>query len=544
MDQRRTLIFVISSLLILMLYQELVLNRLNPPPETVPTAPMSPGVAEPAASAPAPVGEPAPVPPSAARVDGQDVVLETDLYRAVFTTAGARLKSFQLKDYRAAVTADSPPLEMIRPAEGGLLPLGLQLRGGASVDDAAVLYQADRARLDLRGDAAGAITFRGTLGGTTLRKEFRVVGNRYLIDVDVRIDGAGPEVTEAALGWMRGVDLHPPPGHEIVFDSVLALQGGKLHRDAFADLEAGKVLDRDVGWIGYAGPYFFAGLAPDFERDGVQQANAARLWMKRRSQSVEAQVILPPGQFAAHFDLYVGPKKLDLLDEAGHSFKRAVDLGWFSFAALPLLQALKFSHGITGNYGIDIILLTLVIKILFTPLTHRSFKSMREMQKLQPQINKIREQFKDNSEQMNKEIMALYQRHKVNPFGGCLPMLVQMPVFIGLYQALQNAVELRHAPFAAWINDLSAPDRLGAFHIPFVDPPGFPVLTLLMGASMLVQQWMTPSTGDPSQRTIMMIMPVMFTFMFIGFPSGLTLYWLVNNILTIAQQYVVNRQSD
>lgn len=545
MDQRRTLIFVISSLLILMLYQELVLNRLNPPHEAAPTASESPAVQEQALGAPPQAHEEPQVQARPRPVEGQDVVVETEFYRAVFTTAGGRLRSFQLKNYRAAVTAGSPPLEMIREAEGGLWPMGLQLRGAtASVDDASVLYQADRTRLDLRGDAGDSITFRGMLGGATVSKEVRVVGNRYLIDVDLRIDGAGPDVKEAALGWVRGVDLTPKPGHEIVFDSVLALQAGKLHRETFADLAAGKVLERDVGWLGFAGPYFFAGIAPDFGRDAAPQTNAARLWMKSRGQVVETQVILPAGQFAGHFDLYIGPKKLDVLDEAGHSFKRAVDLGWFSFVALPLLQVLKFSHGITGNYGVDIILLTLAIKILFTPLTHRSFKSMRDMQKLQPQINKIREQFKDNSEQMNKEIMALYQRHKVNPFGGCLPMVVQMPVFIGLYQALQNAVELRHAPFVAWINDLSAPDRLGAFPIPFVEPPGFPVLTLLMGVSMLVQQWMTPSTGDPSQRTIMMIMPLMFTFMFIGFPSGLTLYWLVNNILTIAQQYVINRQAN
>jgi YidC/Oxa1 family membrane protein insertase len=142
---------------------------------------------------------------------------------------------------------------------------------------------------------------------------------------------------------------------------------------------------------------------------------------------------------------------------------------------------------------------------------------------------------------MNKEIMELYRRHKVNPFGGCLPMVLQIPVFVGLYNALLNAVELRHAPFFLWINDLSAPDRLGSVAIPFVEPPGFPVLTLLMGVSMLVQQWMTPAAGDPAQQRIMMIMPMMFTFMFINFPAGLTLYWLVNNILTIAQQYAMNR---
>jgi YidC/Oxa1 family membrane protein insertase len=182
-----------------------------------------------------------------------------------------------------------------------------------------------------------------------------------------------------------------------------------------------------------------------------------------------------------------------------------------------------------------------VIKILFIPLTQKSLKSMREMQKLQPEMAKLRERYKDKPEEMNKQVIELYRRHKVNPLGGCLPMVLQIPVFIGLYQALLNAVELRHAPFVGWIEDLSAPDRLGAWNLPFVEPPGVPILTLLMGASMFLQQWMTPSGADPAQQRMMLIMPVIFTFMFINFPSGLTLYWLVNNVLTIAQQYAINR---
>jgi YidC/Oxa1 family membrane protein insertase len=176
-----------------------------------------------------------------------------------------------------------------------------------------------------------------------------------------------------------------------------------------------------------------------------------------------------------------------------------------------------------------------LIKLAFIPLTQKSLTSMKEMQKLQPQMAKIREKFKDDREKLNKEMMELYKRHRVNPLGGCLPMLLQFPVFIGLYQALLNAVELRHARFALWINDLSAPDRL------MISGVGIPVLTILMGASMLLQQWMTPSAGDPTQKTMMLILPVVFTFMFINFPSGLVLYWLVNNLLSVGQQYYVTK---
>jgi YidC/Oxa1 family membrane protein insertase len=201
---------------------------------------------------------------------------------------------------------------------------------------------------------------------------------------------------------------------------------------------------------------------------------------------------------------------------------------------------MHFFHRFTGSWGIDIILLTFLIKLLMAPLTHKSFVSMKQMQKLQPQMERLKEKYKDDKEGLNKEIMELYRRNKVNPFGGCLPMLLQFPVFIGLYNALRTPIELRHAPFL-WIKDLSRPDweslpiTIDSWHF------GIPILTLLMGASMFLQQWMTPSAGDPNQRRMMLMMPLVFTFMFINFPSGLTIYWLVNNLLSIAQQYLINR---
>jgi YidC/Oxa1 family membrane protein insertase len=166
---------------------------------------------------------------------------------------------------------------------------------------------------------------------------------------------------------------------------------------------------------------------------------------------------------------------------------------------------------------------------------------MAEMRKLQPQLERLREQYKDNREQLNKEMMELYRRYKINPLGGCLPMVVQLPVFIGLYQVLMYAIELRQAPFVGWIQDLSQPDRLGTLALPFIEPPGIPVLTVLMGGTMLWQQAITPAMGDPLQQKMMMIMPLVFTLTFVNFPSGLVLYWLVNNILSIAQQVLYTR---
>ncbi|MEJ2033346.1 MAG: membrane protein insertase YidC, partial [Deltaproteobacteria bacterium] len=216
--------------------------------------------------------------------------------------------------------------------------------------------------------------------------------------------------------------------------------------------------------------------------------------------------------------------------------------GWFDILAKPMLYLLNFFYGFTHNYGVAIILVTIIIKLLFWPIAHKGMKSMKTMQKLQPKITKLREKYKDDRERMNQEMMKLYQTYKINPLGGCLPMILQIPVFFALYKLLLQTIELRHAPFVLWINDLSAPDRLHlGFNIPVLG--GIPVLTLLMGVSMYLQQKMTPTSADPTQAKVMRFLPVIFTFMFINFASGLVLYWFVNNLLSMAQQYVINRQT-
>jgi YidC/Oxa1 family membrane protein insertase len=554
--ERRALLAIVLSVLILVLYQELVLKRYFPPPsETVPEAPATPESGAKAPLAVPPAGSPAKeAPASAAKpelaagigsevvsVQGRDVVVETDLYEAVLNTAGARLKSFRLKRYRTTVDPNSPSLDLISATEEGGFPFGVILRGPQrEATDGTVVYAVDRDGLRLEGAAKGSITFSGELDGARITKRFEMSGNSYFVELGAQVERLPPGYTEMAVGWPKHISQLHEKNKEVVFDSVLVLEANKLQNEKFGSLQSGKVLDKDIGWFAYSGRYFLAAMVPNGCTPGAKSIEGLRVWLQESDGTVEATALMPPGCLAPGFELYLGPKQLDRL--TGYSLRRAVDLGWFSFIALPMLHVLQISHSITGNYGVDIILLTILIKIIFFPLTQKSFKSMKEMQKLQPQMTAIRERLKDKPDEMNKEIMELYRRNKVNPLGGCLPMVLQMPVFIGLYQALLNSVELRHAPFVGWINDLSAPDRLGSIHIPFVEPPGIPVLTLLMGVSMLIQQWMTPATtADPTQQRMMMFMPVVFTFMFISFPSGLTLYWLVNNILTIAQQVVINR---
>jgi YidC/Oxa1 family membrane protein insertase len=223
----------------------------------------------------------------------------------------------------------------------------------------------------------------------------------------------------------------------------------------------------------------------------------------------------------------------------GKGLERSIDFGYFGFISIPFLYVLHFFNRFTGSYGIDIILLTVVIKLLMAPLTHKSFVSMKQMQKLQPQMERLKEKFKDDKEKLNKEVMELYRRNGVNPLGGCLPMVLQFPVFIGLYNALSTPIELRHASFL-WIKDLSRPDweslpfTLGGWHL------GIPVLTIFMGASMFIQQWMTPSAGDPIKKDD--AHDAVDIYLHVRIVSrSLTVYWLVNNILTIGQQYWINR---
>jgi YidC/Oxa1 family membrane protein insertase len=245
------------------------------------------------------------------------------------------------------------------------------------------------------------------------------------------------------------------------------------------------------------------------------------------------------------YELYFGPKSMTHLRSVGHDLEKAIDFGTFDILAKPCLWILNFIYSVVPNYGVAIIILTILTKVLLWPLGTKSYKSMSQMKKMQPLIAEIREKYKDDRKKMNEAVMGLHKTYGINPLGGCLPMIVQIPFFFALYRMLDQAIELRHAPFFGWINDLSAPDRLFHFNfaIPFMEPPyGIPVLTLVMGATMLWQQKMTPATGDPTQAKMMMLMPVVFTFIFINFSSGLVLYWLVNNVLSIGQQMYTQKK--
>ncbi len=513
MEQSRLVIAFVISLAVVIAYQKLVLSRYHPPSEqqssrateTSPQKVPEQLPAEPPSALSAPMG------------DERLIEVETDVLRIAITPVGGRLARIELKTYRQAVDPKSAPLDLVQP--GPVLPGTVSI--GASASDAAFTYAADRTGLALTGSEQGDVVLTATgHDGLQLQKRYRFTGDGYVFEVNARAEGTAAPST-------LGLVLTPVPVESTRARGTAIALAGHLVEKPITDLVKAPTRIDASTWAGFSAQYFLTVALP-----GTGSAPAL-LTAVDGTPVVRLDSPLADGQ--ASFAVYAGPKDREDLSRAGHDLDRALDFGWFWFIAIPLLRALRLLHAALGNYGVAIIVLTAMVKLATAPLTRTTFRNMREMQKIQPQMAKLRERFKDDQVALQKEMMELYRRHRVNPFSGCLPMVLQLPIFVGLYNALSHAIELRHAPFALWINDLSAPDRL------MVGGVGVPVLTLFMGASMFLQQWLTPQQGDPAQQRMMMFMPLVFTFMFINFPAGLVLYWLVNNVLTIGQQYMMMR---
>jgi YidC/Oxa1 family membrane protein insertase len=533
--ETRALIAFVLSIAILVGYQVLLAQR-RPDPADAPAtitdtlgAKIEPRQSDPAATVPS---IPPPGAASPAAAPEVTTTVETDRYIAEISSIGARFKSFRLKQYRQHAADDSPLLDMVNA--GDVRPLGLYWtrRDGTVASDLGVSYAATR---DREPGGASVVTLTGTApGGERLTKKIRMVDGSYVLSYDAAVEAVGYEPT-IGVAWSRAIPEHA--GNYSGVEGPAAFVDGSLEAASAASLEEPVTRRGVIDWAGYADHYFLAAYLPDSavakRFSGVTGGGhgEATLWSDGPSQTVA-------------YGLYVGPKKLPELRSVGHRLDESVDLGWFAFVARPLLELMILLTRFTGNYGWSILILTFGVRLIFYPVNKRQAVAMKAMQRIQPEIKRLQEKYKDDRERLNRELMDAYRRHKVNPLAGCLPMLVQLPVFLGLYNALMQSIELRHAPFLGWITDLSSPDRLGAMQLPFVNPPGIPVLTLLMGGSMLAQQRMMPAAGDPTQQRMMMFMPVIFTVMFINFPSGLVLYWFASNVLSIAQQYVTNRSTN
>jgi len=571
-ESRRVLLAVVLSLAVLIAWQLLV-----PAPEPVPSPPRTEGGAasetvrreaataaedardagrearlETAAGERAPggeAGEPtaadeAAVEPVSAAAE-ERVAVETDLYRVELTNRGAQIVSFLLKDHRSH---DGGPVDLVREREVGPYPFGLVTPEGEPTELQDALFAVERGTDE--GNPAVVFRYAGPEGVAEKRFVFRSQG---LFSATVTVE------RPRAWGLYLGPGLRNPSAEELENrferrDAFYATAGGLETLDA-REAEGETVLPgTGLRSLGLEDTYFLTAIVP---QGGVAGVQAVPYLMERPagggawrfaplpSELTEEQeemgrdyaLVLRPETDRLDLVAYWGAKKYDRLaamEEYG--LEETVNLGWFGLLALPILHGLLWLHdNVVHNYGWAIVLMTLAIKVLLYPLTHKSYVSMQKMQQLNPRMQAIRAKWRgklrdkqgkmnfDAQRQMNEEIRQLYAEEGVNPAGGCLPMLLQLPILFAFYQLLSTAVELRGAPWVGWIHDLSAPDPYYA-------------LPLIMGATQFIQQRMTPMAGDAMQRRIMQMMPLIWLVFFLGFPAGLVLYWLTNNVLTIIQQ--------
>jgi len=377
-----------------------------------------------------------------------------------------------------------------------------------------------------------------TEAGVEVLKRFRYRRGEYRVEVAYEIRNTSSEPFEANLYAQFKHDGRDPPnvsrsglGPSPYVGPALTTPDSRYEKFGFTELEE-EPLDLSVegGWIAMLQHYFLAAWIPQDEA-ATHRYSGRRIGenLYRVGFVSPATRVAPGERESVGAIFYVGPKIQDRLDRIAPNLYLTVDYGMLWWIAVPLFQLLDAMHDLVGNWGFAIILMTLVVKIVLYPLSAAAYRSMAKMRRFAPELRRLQERYGDDRQRLSQEMMSLYRKERINPLGGCLPMLLQMPVFIALYWVLYESVELRQAPFILWIDDLSAMD------------PYF-VLPLLMGASMFVQQLLNPPVPDPTQAKIMKMMPVMFTVLFMFFPAGLVLYWLVNNVLSIAQQWWVMRQ--
>lgn len=457
----------------------------------------------------------------------QLITVETPLATFTFSDLGGSIQSVKLQKYRETVKKDSGGKELVEDITPlSYLPKILKTANGQVIDDR-TYFKADRGNFRVT-DKPETIVFTGSLtDGKQVKKAYTFYPDKYTIDMRVDIERSETDQTMVDFALISG-----KKENSYVFKGPFTYDGKKFEQ--IEKIEKNIEVRKDLKYAGLDEGFFaFVWIPNDDSRFPLSI-------LKAENDVPVLRLAADKGTVSG--SLFFGPKQTEVLKSLNINAQKIIDFGWFDIIAKPLILGMKYSNKITHNYGIDIILLTILIKIIFYPLSVKSYQSMKKMQKLQPKIMKLKEQYKDDRQKLNQEMMEIYKREGVNPMGGCLPMIIQIPVFFALYKALSGAIELRHAPFMFWINDLSAPEDLFTFHVAGFSLP-LRILPLIMGITQVIQQKMTPTSADPMQEKLMLFMPIFFTFLFWGFPSGLVLYWLVNNVISIAQQYYINKKA-
>ncbi|MFC0383942.1 membrane protein insertase YidC [Muricoccus vinaceus] len=481
---------------------------------------------------------------------------------------GARIDDLVLRDYRETIQPGSPNVRVLAPRE----------------DNAAYFAQWGWTAADGRTPVPGPNTDWTAEGGpltpanpVTLRwdngagQRFEIalsLDANFMVTADQRVVNTGAEAVQV-LPWARVRREHTPQvaGYYILHEGFVGVLDGRLRETKYADAKTeaarrngGPALEQDGpgGWAGFTDKYWLAAIAP------VEQSSQNRAAFRAVQEGGQdrwqvdfaptAALAAAPGATAGFATrLFAGAKEVHLLDAYTSNlgitdFDKAIDFGWFYYITKPFFYGLDWLFKLTGNFGVAILIFTVALKILFFPLANKSYKSMARMKTLGPKMQELKERNKDDPAKMQQEMMALYKSEKINPAAGCLPILLQIPVFFSLYKVLFVTIEMRHAPFFGWIRDLSAPDPTNLFNlfglIPW-DPPLFlhmPAWAIIMGITMFIQFKLNPTPPDPIQAKLFSFMPIIFTFMLASFPAGLVIYWSWNNLLSVAQQYYIGRE--
>lgn len=557
MDQRMFLAVGLSMLVILGFYLIAPVPRPpSMPPKTVETSAGAPSSNRDATMKGAAADMPARAAPTAPGTPARTIRVETPRYTATVDTQGGRLTSLLLKDYKLDKESldwgDLVPLlrrwltkpaidpaasvQMVKQIPAGMLPLEVVFSGDDALTQAFanVVYSSPEQDVAVSdGNSPVSLTLTGDgPDGLRVRKLLTFRPDSYVVDYELQVINYG--ATARPLHIVSGLGLGPDTHHAQHSGGhfgPMYRSDGKIHKEDPDDIKQALRVNAPQ-WLALNDTYFIAAAAPQTPPATglytlVPGAKEGKYPVAAFGFELPGMSLEPQKMIASRFKLYLGPKSTDEMLKFGGKLEESLDLT-LDFIASPMLAMLRWFYSFTHNYGVAIILLTVVVRVVLFPLTYKGMVTMKRMGKLQPKMMALRERFKDDKERMNREMMEMYRKYRINPLSGCLPILLQIPIFFALYSALLGAIELRHSPFIFWITDLSAHD-------------GLYVLPVFMGASMFVQQKLTPTSLDPVQAKIMLWMPVVFTFFMLSFPAGLTLYWSTSNVLSIAQQLIINR---